>query len=103
MVAGTDAVAVDAVAAAVMGFDPLRIGYLKYAQDAGLGVATLGGITVKGDPIASVSRRCVPHSNDAIQRHWARLAEIGVTSRVESIVPGPHARPAARAPEKARR
>src|SRR5262249_44388761 len=28
VVAGTDAVAVDAVAAAVMGFDPLQIGYL---------------------------------------------------------------------------
>ena len=37
VVAGVDAVAVDAVAAAVMGFDPLRIGYLRYAQDAGLG------------------------------------------------------------------
>ncbi len=100
VVAGVDAVAVDAVAAAVMGFDPLRIGYLKYAQDAGLGVADLDGIAIVGDPLASVARRCVPHSNDAIQRHWDRLAEIG--PRRESAVPAPHVRPSL-APEKSRR
>lgn len=102
VVAGTDAVAVDAVAAAVMGFDPLQIGYLKYAQDAGLGVADLGRIAIVGDPIARVARRCVPHSNDAIQRHWARLPEILAPAKPDSSVPAPHARPS-RAPEKARR
>jgi uncharacterized protein (DUF362 family) len=74
VVAGTDAVAVDAVAAAVMGFDPLQIGYLQYAHRAGLGVADLEAITVLGDPIARVRRRCVPHSNHAVQRHWHRLS-----------------------------
>lgn len=73
VVAGTDAVAVDAVAAAVMGFDPSRIGYLHHAHEAGLGVADLGRINVLGDPIAAVRRRFVPHSNHAIQRHWQRL------------------------------
>jgi uncharacterized protein (DUF362 family) len=84
VVAGTDAVAVDAVAAAVMGFDPLRIGYLSYAQAAGLGVADLERITVVGDPIARVRRRFVPHSNHAIQRHWHRLSAPGYQ--------GPHVR-----------
>ena len=104
VVAGTDAVAVDAVAAAVMGFDPMRIGYLNYAHAAGLGVADLASIAIVGDPLASVARRCVPHSNDAIQRHWHRLPEMAQASspRRESAVPAPHARPS-RAPEKARR
>ena len=104
IVAGTDAVAVDAVAAAVMGFDPFQIGYLKYAHDAGLGVADLGSIAIVGDPLASVARRCVPHSNDAIQRHWARLPEIAAvaTPRRESVILAPHARPS-RTPENARR
>ena len=102
VVAGTDAVAVDAVAAAVMGFDPRQIGYLRYAEAAGLGVADLGAIAIAGDPIASVARRCVPHSNHAIQRHWERLADLPGATRRESAVPAPHARPA-RAPEKARR
>ncbi len=103
VVAGTDAVAVNAVAAAVMGFDPLSIGYLKQAQDAGLGVADLAGIAIVGDPLASVARRCVPHSNHAIQRHWARLPEIAPPPRRESAVPAPHARPSRSPAEKARR
>jgi uncharacterized protein (DUF362 family) len=73
IIAGTDAVAVDAVSAAVMGFDPAEIGYLAYAHAAGLGVADLDRITVIGDPIASVARRFVPHSNFAVQRHWRKL------------------------------
>lgn len=102
VVAGTDAVAVDAVAAAVMGFDPLQIGYLRYAHDAGLGVADLDRIAIVGDPIASVARRCVPHSNDIIQRHWHRLAEIDAPARQASAVPAPHAR-TSRTTEAARR
>jgi uncharacterized protein (DUF362 family) len=74
VVAGTDAVAVDAIAATVMGFNPLEIGYLHYAQEAGLGVADPERINVVGDSIAQVQRRFVPHSNDVIQRHWRRIA-----------------------------
>lgn len=73
IVAGTDAVAVDAVAATVMGFDPRRIGYLVGAEAAGLGTIDLGRIRIVGDPILAVRRRCVPHSNHAVQRHWDRL------------------------------
>jgi len=103
VVAGTDAVAVDAVAAAVMGFDPRQVGYLHYAQEAGLGVADLGSIAIVGDPIASVARPCVPHSNHAIQRHWGRLADLPDPSRRKSAVPEPHARPGTRVSRKARR
>jgi len=85
-IVGTDAVAVDAVAAAVMGFDPLKIGYLAYAEAAALGTASLGAIEILGDPIASVRRRFVPHSNHALARHWDRLATLR----------GPHANPLAK-------
>jgi len=87
VIAGTDPVAVDAVAASVMGFDPRQIGYLVYAQGAGIGVADLDRITVVGDPVAAVRRRFVPHSNDPVQRHWHRLDE--------SSARGPHFAPAA--------
>ena len=83
VVAGTDAVAVDAVASAVMGFDPCTIGYLAAAEAAGLGVAGLERIRLVGDPIAAVRRRFVPHSNHRVQKHWARLA-------VPGPLPGPH-------------
>jgi uncharacterized protein (DUF362 family) len=78
VVAGTDAVAVDSVAAAIMGFDPRQIGYLVYAHSAGLGVAALDEIEIVGDPIARVRRRFVPHSNYRVQRHWSRIGESGV-------------------------
>lgn len=89
-IAGTDAVAVDAVASAVMGFDPLGIGYLAYAEAAGLGTADLSSIEVVGDPISAVRKWFVPHSNHALARHWNRLA----------VLRGPHLRvPAPRAVE----
>ena len=87
VIAGTDPVAVDAVAAAVMGFDPWELGYLRYAHEAGLGTAALDEINVVGDPIALVRRRLVPHSNHAVQRHWSRLAP--------PTLRGPHVRPVA--------
>ena len=92
VVASVDAVAADAVAAAVMGFDPMKIGYLKHAHDAGLGRAELDGINIVGDSLASVARRCVPHSNHAIQRHWDRLAELVPRDVRESALPAPHGR-----------
>jgi hypothetical protein len=85
VVAGTDAIAVDAVAAAVMGFEPRRIGFLALAHEAGLGVADLDAITILGDPIARVRRRFVPHSNDALQRHWDRVPIAGAAA-----LRGPH-------------
>jgi uncharacterized protein (DUF362 family) len=87
VVAGTDAVAVDAVAAAVMGFEPRSIGYLVYAHEAGLGEIDLDRITILGDPIASVRRRFVPHSNHAIQRHWHRLGRPAVRGPHRAATP----------------
>jgi uncharacterized protein (DUF362 family) len=84
-VAGTDAVAVDAVGVAAMGFDPMQIGYLKLAHEAGLGIADLSRIEIVGDPLAKVTRRCVPHSNFAIQRHWERVEPLAASS-----IPSPH-------------
>jgi hypothetical protein len=102
VVAGTDAVAVDAVAAAVMGFDPRGIGYLRDAQAAGLGIADLDRLELVGDPLAQVRRSCVPHSNHVVQRHWDRLSEIINRSKRESAIPAPHS-PRVRTSETARR
>jgi uncharacterized protein (DUF362 family) len=85
VIAGTDPVAVDAVSAAIMGFDPRQVGYIRYAEAAGLGVADLEKITILGDPIARVRRRLVPHSNHAIQRHWVSLPR--------AVIPAPHIQP----------
>ena len=57
IIAGTDVVAVDAVAAAVMGFDPNTVQHLKIAHARGLGECDLSRITIKGEPIEKVARR----------------------------------------------
>lgn len=68
VIAGTDPVAVDAVAAAIMGFDPLDVAYLRRAQAAGLGVADLAAITILGEPWSQVRRRCRRHAADRLLR-----------------------------------
>jgi uncharacterized protein (DUF362 family) len=51
VLASADQVAIDAVAARLMGFDPLEdIRYLRLAHDLGLGCADLRDIEIVGDP-----------------------------------------------------
>ncbi len=49
MLASADQVAIDAVAAAMMGFDPMSIEYLRLADEQGLGHARRQDIDVVGD------------------------------------------------------
>jgi uncharacterized protein (DUF362 family) len=56
MVAGKDIVAVDAVASAIMGFQPLELPMTQVAANQGLGNADLYDIEVKGETIDSVQR-----------------------------------------------
>jgi uncharacterized protein (DUF362 family) len=54
ILASSDQVAIDAVAAKLMGFDPLRdIRYIRLAHDAGLGCGDVGGIDIVGDKAAA--------------------------------------------------
>jgi len=57
VIVGRDMVAVDAVAAAVMGYDPKRVLNIQYAALQGLGVADLDKIVVKGTPIDKAFRQ----------------------------------------------
>lgn len=49
LLASSDSVAIDAVAATIMGFDPLEIPYLRMCHDRGLGVADIRKISLVGD------------------------------------------------------
>ncbi len=57
VVAGRDAVAVDAVAAALMGLAPGAVASTRHAARRGLGEADLGKIEIVGEPIARARRR----------------------------------------------
>jgi hypothetical protein len=48
ILAGFDQVAVDAVSAKIMGFDPLKIDYIKISHDRGLGIGDLDQIDIVG-------------------------------------------------------
>lgn len=48
IIASTDQVALDSVAAHLMGFDPMKIGFIRMAHERGLGCANLDKITFRG-------------------------------------------------------
>jgi hypothetical protein len=52
LLASSDQVAIDAVAAKLMGFDPLSIPYIRMAEEQGLGVGNPRRIDLVGDPIS---------------------------------------------------
>ena len=55
ILASADQVAIDAVAAKMMGFDPMSIGYIRLAHEAGLGVGRVEEIEVVGDDVSGES------------------------------------------------
>lgn len=69
-IAGLDAVAVDATAAKIMGFNPLDIGYLHYLNEWKVGVADPKNIDVLGVPSPEVAKRFKPHPTYHEQLKW---------------------------------
>jgi len=55
ILAGADPVAIDAVAAKLMGFDPMTIPYLRMATEMGLGQAQTDKVDIVGDDIDKVN------------------------------------------------
>ncbi len=53
LLASADQVAIDAVAAKLMGFDPLDIQYIRLAHERGLGVGDVREIELVGDDVAN--------------------------------------------------
>ena len=81
ILAGADSVAIDAVAAKIMGFDPLSIPYLRMCQERGIGVADPRGIELAGDDVSGmnlgfkVSRSLVIWGDQMLRRGPLRFLE----------------------------
>jgi uncharacterized protein (DUF362 family) len=56
IIAGRDIVAVDAVGAAVMGFNPAKIEHIRLAAENGIGICDLDSIEICGESIKTVYR-----------------------------------------------
>ncbi len=54
ILAGGDSVAIDAVAAKMMGFDPMEIAYIRLAHEEGLGTGRLEEIEIVGEDISAI-------------------------------------------------
>ena len=68
--AGVDVYATDAVMAKGMGFEPMTLGLLAYANDLGLGVAELEKIDVLDTAIEDVATDFKPHEKNEQQLQW---------------------------------
>ena len=55
LLAGADQVAVDAVAAKMMGFDPMSIDFIRIADEQGLGCGQISKINIVGEDISDVN------------------------------------------------
>ena len=55
ILAGADQVAIDAVSASMMGFDPMSIGFIRLAHEQGLGTGRVEEIEVVGEDIEEVN------------------------------------------------
>lgn len=81
ILAGADSVAIDAVAARLMGFDPMSIPYLRMCHDRGLGTADPAGIDLVGDDVSgmnlhfTVSRSLVIWGDQMLRRGPLRFLE----------------------------
>ena len=53
ILAATDSVAIDSVAARLMGFDPMSIPFLRMAHERGLGIADPAQIEIVGDDVSA--------------------------------------------------
>ena len=78
IIAGADQVAVDAVAARLMGFDPLSIGYIRIAHEMGLGIGDMDSIELVGDDISGVNWHFKQNENTLASRgqkliYWGPL------------------------------
>jgi len=81
ILAGSDSVALDAVAAKLMGYDPLSIPYLRLCHDMGLGLADPSRIEVVGEDISGLNfgfrskRSFVIWGDQMIRKGFLRRAE----------------------------
>jgi uncharacterized protein (DUF362 family) len=57
ILASGDCVALDAVAASLMGFDPMAIGCIRTAHEAGLGAGRLDEIDIQGEDVRGLNMR----------------------------------------------
>ncbi len=83
MLASSDQVAIDAVAAKMMGFDPMSLEYIKVAHDDGLGVGDPRDIEIVGEDVRSENWGF--HVGDNLASHAGDMLWFGPLKRIQKV------------------
>ncbi len=84
ILASSDMVAIDAVAAKMMGFDPLSIKFIRLAHEQGLGCGDVREIEVVGEDIESVNFHF--HVGDTLASHGQKMIYWGPLKPLEHFL-----------------
>jgi uncharacterized protein (DUF362 family) len=84
ILASGDMVAIDAVAAKMMGFDPLSIPFIRLAHEQGLGCGDVREIEVAGEDISAVNFHF--HVGDTLASHGQKLIYWGPLKPLEHLL-----------------
>ena len=85
ILASADQVAIDAVSAQMMGFDPMSIKFIRLGHEAGLGCGDISQIEIVGEDISEVNWRFKDNENTFASR-CQKLVYWGPLKPLESIL-----------------
>ena len=84
MLASSDSVAIDAVAAKIMGFDPMAIDYIRLAHEDGLGVGDVREIEIRGTDIHKMNFKF--HVGDNFASRFGDLFWFSPLKRIQKML-----------------
>ncbi|MBW2977451.1 DUF362 domain-containing protein [Candidatus Woesearchaeota archaeon] len=84
ILAGNDSVAIDAISAKMMGYDPMRIKFIKLAHDKGLGCGDIKQIDIVGENISKVNFKFATGKSPVV--FWDQMFRKGALSFVEPLL-----------------
>ncbi len=84
ILASPDSVAIDATAAKIMGFDPMKIDYIRLAHEEGLGVGRIEEIEILGDDISEMNLHF--SIGDNLASHVGDLLWFGPLKRFQRLL-----------------
>ncbi|MQG18797.1 MAG: DUF362 domain-containing protein [SAR202 cluster bacterium] len=85
LLASSDQVAIDAVAAKIMGFDPMEIKFIRMANDLGLGVGEINNIQIEGEDISKLNWKFSKNEN-TFASFGQKLIYWGPLKKLENVL-----------------
>ena len=85
ILASSDQVAIDAVAAKIMGFDPMEIKFIRIANEIGLGVGEIDKIQIEGADISELNWNFSKNEN-TLASFGQKLIYWGPLKRLENLL-----------------